>query len=83
VFRALATTFMLRQISRVRHVGKVKLSLNLTNLALNQEDVWRSGYTEPCILDLGIRWSGQLHAPSALPPGKQPPPPPRNNWVGR
>jgi hypothetical protein len=32
---------------------------------------WRYSST---ILDLSTRYSGQLHAPAALPPGKQPPP---------
>jgi hypothetical protein len=30
---------------------------------------WRYSST---ILNLGTRWSGQLHVPAALPPGKQP-----------
>jgi hypothetical protein len=34
---------------------------------------WRYSYT---ILDLGTRWSGQLHAQAALPWGKSP------GWVG-
>jgi hypothetical protein len=33
---------------------------------------WGSGYIAPRILDLGTRWSGQLHALASLPPGKEP-----------
>jgi hypothetical protein len=35
---------------------------------------WVSGGIAPCILDLGTKMevSGQLHAPAALPPGKEP-----------
>jgi len=35
---------------------------------------WGSGSIAPRILDLGTRWRyGQIHAPVALPPGKEPP----------
>jgi hypothetical protein len=33
---------------------------------------WGSGCIAPRILYLGTRWSGQLHAPAALPPEKEP-----------
>jgi hypothetical protein len=35
---------------------------------------WGSGNIAPRILDLGTRWevSGQIHAPAALPSGKEP-----------
>jgi hypothetical protein len=33
---------------------------------------WGDGSIAPGILDLGTRWSGQFHAPTALPPGKEP-----------
>jgi len=29
-------------------------------------------HTAPCILNLGTRWNGQLHALVALPPWKEP-----------
>jgi hypothetical protein len=49
---------------------KVKLSLGLINLAPCHEDVWGSS----TILELNNRWSW-IHAPTALPPGKETPVP--------
>jgi hypothetical protein len=45
--------------------SEVKLSLYLTNSALRNEDVWRSGCIDPRFLDLDTswRWVVQLHAP--------------------
>jgi hypothetical protein len=61
---------------------KVKLSLFLTrHHSMNKYREWRYVST---ILDLGIREvSGQLHAPAALLPGKEPPVPigKKNGWV--
>jgi hypothetical protein len=37
---------------------------------------WRYSST---IFDLGTRWSGQLHAPAALPPGEKAP---ATRWIG-
>jgi hypothetical protein len=53
---------------------KEKLSLCLTNSALRHEDVWRSGYINSCILDLGISLevSNQLHASAVFSRGKRP-----------
>jgi hypothetical protein len=51
---------------------KVKLSLCLTKHHA-MKAYWGSGGIVPRILDLGTTWmSGQLHAPAALPPGKEP-----------
>jgi hypothetical protein len=36
------------------------------------EPYWWSGGIALRILDLGMEVSGQLHAPAALPPGKEP-----------
>jgi hypothetical protein len=36
--------------------GKVKLSLCLTNQALDHEDILGSGCIDPIILDLGSSW---------------------------
>jgi hypothetical protein len=36
-----------------RMIGKVKLSLCLTNYALRREGVWGSGCIDPHVLDLG------------------------------
>jgi len=36
------------------------------------EVYWGNGGTVSRILDVGTRWSGQLHAPAALTPGKEP-----------
>jgi len=33
---------------------------------------WGSGVMVTCIIDLGTRWGGQLHAPAALPHWKSP-----------
>jgi hypothetical protein len=58
----------------------VKISLLLTNEALCQEDVWRSGYIEPCILDLGLdrgEWSASRpghFTPREMAPGTY--------WIG-
>jgi hypothetical protein len=40
----------------------------------SHEGVCGSGFIDPHFLDLGSSWevSGQLHAPAALPPGKEP-----------
>jgi hypothetical protein len=52
---------------------KVKLlSLCWTYKALRHEGVWGCGCIVPHLLDLGISWSGQLHAPAALTPGRSP-----------
>jgi hypothetical protein len=43
-------------------------------LALRHEDVWGRRYIDPYFLDLGTSWRfDELHAPAALPSGKQPP----------
>jgi hypothetical protein len=53
----------------------VNLSLCLISQALCREDMWGSGGTAPpfltSALDGGVEVSGQLHAPAALPPGKE------------
>jgi hypothetical protein len=51
---------------------KVKFSLCFTNYALHHGGVWRSGCIDPHYHDLGTSWgvSRQLHAPAALPRGK-------------
>jgi hypothetical protein len=35
---------------------KVSLTLCLTNKALREEDICRSPYPDPCLLDLGTSW---------------------------
>jgi len=53
------------------YIGEVKLSLCLTKHQARKA-YWGSGGIAPHI-DLGTRWRcGQLHAPAALPPGKEP-----------
>jgi hypothetical protein len=56
---------------------KVKLTLCLTNQALRHEGMWGQWIYRSHFLDLGPSWivSGQLHAPTALPPGI-------GDWVG-
>jgi hypothetical protein len=44
----------------------------LNKLSIRHEDVCRSEYIDPHFLDIGSSWSGQLHAPAVLPPGKEP-----------
>jgi hypothetical protein len=52
---------------------KVKVTSLLDQLSNpRHEDVWWSGGTYPCILDLG-RVNGQLQSPSALPPRERSP----------
>jgi hypothetical protein len=48
------------------------MSLCVINYALRHEDVWRSGYIDPDILDLSTSLNVELHAPATLPPGKEP-----------
>jgi hypothetical protein len=48
----------------------------LHELSTIYEGVWGSRYIDPRFIDLGTSWRcGQLHAPAALPPGKDPPVP--------
>jgi hypothetical protein len=51
-------------------VGQGVLGMSLENSALNHEEVRGSGCIDPRILGVGTSWSGQLHAPFTLPPGK-------------
>jgi hypothetical protein len=43
-------------LSGCKGMVEVKLSLCLTKEALRHEDVWGSGYIDPCFLDLGTSW---------------------------
>jgi hypothetical protein len=51
---------------------KVNLSMSLINETLCHGDIWGNGLRAPPFLTSA---SGQLHAPTVLPPGKQPPVP--------
>jgi hypothetical protein len=51
---------------------KVKLSLCFLTEHHPMKAYWRSGDIAPHILDPGTGWSGQLHVPTTLPPGKEP-----------
>jgi hypothetical protein len=64
-----------RWSGHVAHIGNIKLKLSLRfNCAPRHEVGWGSGGIAPRILwpQHYMEVSGQLHAPAALPPGKEP-----------